>query len=242
MKRSKTTLLVKNLPFTTQQSDLRELFSRSGTLLRLVLAPTRTVAIVEYAEPRNAEYVVSPTPRTLVVLFAQCARACVCVCVCVCGLCPRRRAFKSLAYTRFQRVPLYLEWAPEAVFSTKAPGTAEAEPSAKAEGGNEAGAGAGTGGGAGAGATTEVDVAEVAKVADDERNEVAEDRRTVFVKNLSFDTNEEGLRTLFAQVGDVRAVKIPTRKDPKRPGEILSMGFGFVEFGAERGATKAMKR
>ena len=85
VKRSKTTLLVKNLPFTTQQSDLRELFSRSGTLLRLVLAPTRTVAIVEYAEPRNAEYVLSPTPRTLVVLFAQCARACVCVCVCVSG-------------------------------------------------------------------------------------------------------------------------------------------------------------
>lgn len=57
IKRSKTVLLVKNLPYTTQQSDLRELFSRSGTLLRLVLAPTRSVALVEFAEGRNAECV-----------------------------------------------------------------------------------------------------------------------------------------------------------------------------------------
>jgi multiple RNA-binding domain-containing protein 1 len=27
-----------------------------------------------------------------------------------------KRAFKKLAYTRYQHVPLYLEWAPEAVF------------------------------------------------------------------------------------------------------------------------------
>ena len=32
-----------------------------------------------------------------------------------------RRAFASLAYRRFQSVPLYLEWAPAGVFATDAP-------------------------------------------------------------------------------------------------------------------------
>lgn len=32
-----------------------------------------------------------------------------------------RRAFKGLAYKRFQHVPLYLEWAPADIFSAPAP-------------------------------------------------------------------------------------------------------------------------
>ena len=32
-----------------------------------------------------------------------------------------RRAFKSLAYKRFQNVPLYLEWAPAGIFNADAP-------------------------------------------------------------------------------------------------------------------------
>lgn len=32
-----------------------------------------------------------------------------------------RRAFKSLAYKRFQSVPLYLEWAPAGIFNADAP-------------------------------------------------------------------------------------------------------------------------
>ena len=29
-----------------------------------------------------------------------------------------RRAFKALAYKRYQHVPLYLEWAPKGIFSS----------------------------------------------------------------------------------------------------------------------------
>jgi len=44
-----------------------------------------------------------------------------------------RRAFKSLAYKRFQNIPLYLEWAPAGIFNADAPLThikpAQATPS-----------------------------------------------------------------------------------------------------------------
>lgn len=55
--RSNSTLLVKNLPFTATEEDLRTLFGRSGQLMRLVLPPTRAIALVEFVEPKDAKYV-----------------------------------------------------------------------------------------------------------------------------------------------------------------------------------------
>lgn len=53
--RSNSTLLVKNLPFTATEEDLRTLFGRSGQLMRLVLPPTRAIALVEFVEPKDAK-------------------------------------------------------------------------------------------------------------------------------------------------------------------------------------------
>ena len=52
--RSGTALLVKNLPYTADEGELAELFGKCGTLTRLVLPPTRTLAIVEFQEPQDA--------------------------------------------------------------------------------------------------------------------------------------------------------------------------------------------
>ncbi|KAI8464255.1 MAG: hypothetical protein J3K34DRAFT_380531 [Monoraphidium minutum] len=52
--RSPTTLLVKNLPYSSEEGELLELFGRAGTVARLVLPPTHTLALVEYAEPQDA--------------------------------------------------------------------------------------------------------------------------------------------------------------------------------------------
>ena len=65
---------------------MQELFGRFGDLMRLVLPPTKTLALVEFGEAANA-----------------------------------RRAFKGLAYRRFQNIPLYLEWAPAGIFNADAP-------------------------------------------------------------------------------------------------------------------------
>lgn len=65
---------------------MQDLFGKFGELLRLVLPPTKTLALVEYAESADA-----------------------------------RKAFKALAYKRFQNIPLYLEWAPANIFGADAP-------------------------------------------------------------------------------------------------------------------------
>ena len=46
--RSKTTLLVKNIPFSTKEKDLTDIFERYGSLKRLLISPFNTIAIVEY--------------------------------------------------------------------------------------------------------------------------------------------------------------------------------------------------
>lgn len=55
--RSATTLLVKNLPYSADQGELEELFGRSGTVVRLVLPPTKVVALVEFGEAQDARWV-----------------------------------------------------------------------------------------------------------------------------------------------------------------------------------------
>ncbi|GAQ82968.1 hypothetical protein KFL_001300320, partial [Klebsormidium nitens] len=49
-KRSAHVLLVKNLPFSTTDEEIEQLFERFGSLGRVVLPPTKTVALVEFLE------------------------------------------------------------------------------------------------------------------------------------------------------------------------------------------------
>ena len=53
-KRSKRIIVCKNIPFGTEERELHELFSQHGTLGRLVLSPTGTIAVVEYFDPSDA--------------------------------------------------------------------------------------------------------------------------------------------------------------------------------------------
>jgi len=48
-------MLVKNLPFSTQVSELNSLFSQHGTVSRVVLTPSRALAIVEFVTPSDAK-------------------------------------------------------------------------------------------------------------------------------------------------------------------------------------------
>ncbi|KAJ3344068.1 hypothetical protein HDU93_003231 [Gonapodya sp. JEL0774] len=53
--RSNTVILVKNLPAATREAELVALFSPLGPLGRVVFPPTRTVALVEFAESNDAK-------------------------------------------------------------------------------------------------------------------------------------------------------------------------------------------
>ena len=47
-KRSNHVLLVKNLPFSSTESELSKLFGRFGSLDKIILPPTKTLALVCY--------------------------------------------------------------------------------------------------------------------------------------------------------------------------------------------------
>jgi multiple RNA-binding domain-containing protein 1 len=53
--RSDTVIMVKNIPHTTQEADLREMFGKYGDLLRVVIPPTKTIALVEYSTANEAK-------------------------------------------------------------------------------------------------------------------------------------------------------------------------------------------
>lgn len=178
--RSKTVILVKNLPAGTKSSELHEVFSKHGTVGRVILPPSGITAIVEFLEPTEAKL-----------------------------------AYKKLAYTKFQHVPLYLEWAPmdslKPVSSDNAEDKKKDKPMEKEESESE------------------------------EEAEIAEPGSTIFVKNLNFDTTDSSLLEKFEKCGKVKAAYVAKKKDMKNPGNLLSMGYGFVEFVKKQNAEKALK-
>jgi RNA recognition motif-containing protein len=58
----------------------------------------------------------------------------------------------------------------------------------------------------------------------------------LYVGNLSFQTTEGDLESLFSQVGDVESARIITDRDTGR-----SRGFGFVEM-SDEDASKAIEK
>lgn len=125
-----------------------------------------------------------------------------------------RRAFAALAYTRYQRAPLYLEWAPEALFERAAQDSAAASDAAGASNPpSSAGALAGASAIASAAAAPlpqpQLQPAPSAAPAPDAS------ATTLFIKNVSFASTEEGLRGMFGVLGPLRAVRIPKRRNPR---------------------------
>lgn len=52
----------------------------------------------------------------------------------------------------------------------------------------------------------------------------------IYVGNLSYDSNEQSVRSLFEQYGEVHSVKLIEDRETGRP-----RGFGFVEMETEGG-------
>ncbi|XP_023239058.1 probable RNA-binding protein 19 [Centruroides sculpturatus] len=190
--RSKTVILVKNLPANTKPDAINELFSKFGVVTRVILPPFGITAIVEFEVPAEA-----------------------------------RAAFKALAYSKFQHVPLYLEWAPINVFNSspsKEPKTIEPESKniipdndTKAEDDDD-------------------------DDDDDDNDDEPEEGSTLFVKNINFQTTEEELREHFKKIGPIHSATIAKKKDLNHPGCLLSMGYGFVQYKHKNSAQQALKQ
>jgi cold-inducible RNA-binding protein len=61
--------------------------------------------------------------------------------------------------------------------------------------------------------------------------------KTLYVGNLSFQTEEEGLRAAFSEFGNVTDTRIVMDRDTGR-----SRGFGFVEMEDDQAAESAIER
>ena len=59
--------------------------------------------------------------------------------------------------------------------------------------------------------------------------------QNIYVGNLSYNTNEDTLRTLFAEHGEVESVRVITDRYTGR-----SKGFAFVEMTSEEAAQEAI--
>ncbi|KAG8224194.1 hypothetical protein J437_LFUL002648 [Ladona fulva] len=82
---------------------------------------------------------------------------------------------------------------------------------------------------------------EVTEDIEDEGDDVPEPDTILFVKNLNFYTNEAGLAEHFKKCGKIHSATIAKKKNQKKPGEMLSMGYGFVQFLKKNNAEKALK-
>ncbi|KAF2139999.1 uncharacterized protein K452DRAFT_327905 [Aplosporella prunicola CBS 121167] len=183
--RGDTGILVKNFPYGTTSDELRKLFEEHGQVTRLLMPPSGTIAIVEFAQPPQA-----------------------------------RAAFASLAYRKIKDSILFLEKAPKDLFKAgHVPQNAPAvQPS---QGGAEAKL-----------AATDL----LAREAVDDNV----DTSTLFVRNLNFSTTTQRLTEVFKPLDGFLSARVKTKTDAKKPGQVLSMGFGFLEFRSKEQAQAAL--
>ncbi|KAL8565912.1 hypothetical protein ACOMHN_000489 [Nucella lapillus] len=156
-----------------------------------------------------------------------------------------KRAFSKLGYRRFKDRPLYLEWAPMAVFGKSS------EQQRVEEGEEKAGASSmeseeGEEEGEKKGEEEESEKRPALKEEqtgkeESESDEESEPNSTLYMKNVNFDTTDDTLMEMFSKAGRVRRVTIAKKKDMKNPGKFLSMGYGFVEYKKAESAKEALK-
>lgn len=130
-----------------------------------------------------------------------------------------RAAFGTLAYKKLKSSVLFLEKAPRGVFDVK-PLTEEATRSDSS--------------------VTKASAADLKSAADATVAD-APGSATLFVRNLNFSTTTATLTSTFESLTGFLAARVKTKTDPKKPGQVLSMGFGFVEFRTAKDAQSALR-
>ncbi|KAG9704807.1 RNA-binding domain-containing protein, partial [Aureobasidium melanogenum] len=184
--RGDTAILVKNFPYETKASELKELFEQHGKIKRFLMPPSGTIAIVEFHHAPEA-----------------------------------RAAFASLAYRKIHTSVLFLEKAPKDLFQATAPLTDSTDRE-----------------------TTQAGLdakASASELLQETGTEVAAGTTsTLFVRNLNFSTTTDRLTDVFRPLSGFLTARVKTKTDPKKPGQVLSMGFGFLEFASKQQAAAAI--
>lgn len=131
-----------------------------------------------------------------------------------------KAAFGALAYRRVKGSVLFLEKAPKDLFALKPTETTEAE------------------------ATTGVSKLSTSDLKNADADMTVPDTAgtaTLFVRNLNFSTTSTQLTETFEPLDGFLSARVKTKTDPKKPGQVLSMGFGFLEFKSAPQAQAALQ-
>ncbi|XP_055709752.1 probable RNA-binding protein 19 [Phlebotomus papatasi] len=141
-----------------------------------------------------------------------------------------KKAFTKLAYTKFKNAPLYLEWAPENIFTEKS----EKPPIQSKRN----------------------DSKEIPKIAQETKEEHPDEKEeseeedidadpeaetTIFLRNLNFATREDTLRKHFSHLQPIHMVQVAMKKDPDDPQSKISLGYGFIQFKRKSSTDTALK-
>ncbi|KAI9171749.1 Multiple RNA-binding domain-containing protein [Paramyrothecium foliicola] len=184
-KRGDTSILVKNFPFGTTIDELRKLFEEHGPVLRVLMPPSGTIAIVQFVQANHA-----------------------------------KAAFGKLAYRRIKDSVLFLEKAPAGLFKVELPDQVSQLKDRP------------TG-------VQKLSVTDLLSRADEAEEQV--ETTSLFVRNLNFATTTTRLAEAFQALDGFVSARVKTKMDPKKPGQTLSMGFGFAEFRTKDQAQAALK-
>ncbi|KAK4555819.1 Multiple RNA-binding domain-containing protein 1 [Recurvomyces mirabilis] len=130
-----------------------------------------------------------------------------------------KSAFGALAYRKIKSSVLFLEKAPKDVFNGGPIAAGEAVP----DGVNKTSA-------------SDLKDTNVDAVVPDSASTA-----TLFVRNLNFSTTTPILTETLRPLAGFLSARVKTRTDPKKPGQILSMGFGFLEFASSHQAQAALQ-
>ena len=130
-----------------------------------------------------------------------------------------RSAFGSLAYRKFKDSILYLEKAPKNLFlGVHSLPSSRLDESAKSRNAKPS----------------------AMELLESKDTSESANMSTLFVRNLNFSTTTARLREVFQPLEGFMSAKVKTKPDAKNPGQLLSMGFGFLEFRNKSNAQAAL--
>lgn len=130
-----------------------------------------------------------------------------------------RTAFAKLAYRRMGSSILFLEKAPANLFADQEQSTTQPQSDRP----------------------TAVQKVSATDLMEREHDQDDADPTSLYVRNLNFDTTTSQLVETFKSLEGYVSAQVKTKTDPKKPGQVLSMGFGFVHFRSKAQAEAALK-
>lgn len=131
-----------------------------------------------------------------------------------------KAAFGALAYRKIKGSILFLEKAPKDLFTLRPTAIGEA---------------------VGADGVSKISTNDLKNADADMTVADAVGTATLFVRNLNFSTTSQQLTETFEPLDGFISARVKTKTDPKKPGQVLSMGFGFLEFRTTSQAQAALQ-